>query len=1170
MHTRHSIPQMATPMTDPTSPHSTSVSYRPPLTWLLVLHALWPPTLMGLAVWWLSDVSYLFAHTLGELMSIVIGITALVVASTSRLFTRNHFVVYVAVALGWCAGLDLLHTLVFKGMQVLPIDSANPATQFWLAARSMQAVALVTAPWFLQRTVRVGWLHLGFGSWSVLCTYLVFSGHFPTAYIDGTGLTPFKVMTEYAIIAALGVAMLLFWRHRAHMPHRLWLGVSTAAFTMMVSEFAFTQYVSVYAHANVTGHILKIYAYWFIYATLVQFTLREPFGMLARAASTYDAVPDPTVIVDREGTILQANQAAARHLGQPAAQLVGQASHRLFHHPALPVAQCPVCAQLQRPSGGTLYELDLPQGRAVECSLAPFAQEDHRKAWVQVVRDITERRHLAQEREVLVHDLGERIKELRCIREVSNLIQRQDLSPSQLLTHTAALLPTGFLYPERAQAAIGSAWGHFGAPLPGATTMQLQVPVLREGVAVATLHVWYDTSSTAPKADFLPEETTLLDNVASLLGKSLERMLATELHQRMNKLYELLSATNRAIVHCATEEELLQALFNALCEHSDFSMFYIARTAQGQWPLHLWQQHGIPTDRLPLMDALLTAPDSPLADNLQLFSQGQASVHTLPQTFTPDSSSAIRPWYEYLRLLGVQQRAVLPLLQDNRLLGVVSLYSTGQPGFDERQMRLLQEMTADLRFALNNFSNTERRQAAEEQARRMEERFTEVFRFAPVPMQIRALDDMRLLAQNTAHQDWLGYERADITDVDMWFERAYPNTAERDTLRQHWLQTIELARQGQTIHSPELTLTGKDGRPHQALGTMAVIGNDIVIAWTDLTDIHRSEQALRESEQRFRGMVEQTISGMYVRRDGTYIYVNPRYCDMLGYSAEELLGHNVLEFTAQDPDNLARIQTAWDQLHSGQHNSVSYTVPLRRRDGSLIQVGLHAKVITWDDGQPATIVMAQDITERQRAEQQIATYVKQLEGSMRGTLQAVSNMVELRDPYTAGHERRVGLIASAIAQELGWSAERCELLELTGLVHDIGKIAVPAEILTKPTRLSPVEMTLVQGHAQAGYDILKDVPFPAPVAEIIRQHHERMDGSGYPQGLKGDAILPEARILAVADVMESMASHRPYRPAVGLDAALAEVVSGRGRFYDPEVVDAMIRLVREKDYMLPK
>lgn len=1126
---------------------------------------------MGVVVWWLSDVSYLLAHTLAELMSIVIGITALVVASTSRQFTRNHFVVFVAVAMGWCAVLDVLHTLVFKGMQVLPIDSANPATQFWLVARTMQALAMLCAPWFLDRTVRLGWLHLGLGGWSALCIYLIFSDHFPAAYIDGVGLTPFKVMTEYLIIATLGLALLLLWRRRTLLPHWLLWGMSTTVVVMMASEFAFTQYVGVYAHANLVGHILKIYAYWFIYVTLVHRTLREPFGLLARAASSFDAVPEPTVLVDKNGLILQANLTAARSLGQTATQLVGQSSHRLFHDPAVPMSECPVCAQLKRPSAGSLLELDLPENRAVECSLAPFAPEGHLNAWVQVIRDITERRHLALEREALLHDLGERIKELRCVREVSNLIQRPGLTEPELLAHTIPLLTPGFLFPERAHAAIVGIWGHIGDPLPNTTgTSQLQTPVLRDNTAVATLHVWYDPSPALPQAHFLPEETTLLENVASLLGKALEHRLAAEQLQRINKLYELLSATNRAIVHCDTQDELLQALYNALREHSDFPMFYIALTDQGQWPLHLFQHHGVPPDRLPLLNALLIDPASPLAHSMPQFCRGQVMVHDLPSQLPPETTPAILPWIEFLQEVGSPQRAVLPLVQDNRLIGLAGIYSTGYPAFDERQMRLLQEMASDLRFALNNFNNTERRKAAEQQASQMEQRFTEVFRFAPVPMQIRALHDQRLQTQNTAHRDWLGYDVADIANIDDWFERAYPHPTDRETLRQDWLQSIQQAQQGQTIQSPELTLTCKDGSQRQARGTITVIGNDVIVAWTDLTDIHRSEQALRESEQRFRGMVEQTISGMYVRRDGKYIYVNPRYSEMTGYAAEELLGHSVLEFTDQDANNLAHIRAAWDKLHSGQHKSVSYTAPLHRRDGVLIQIGVNAKLITWDDGLPATIVMAQDITERQKAEQQIANYVKQLEGSMRGTLQAVSNMVELRDPYTAGHERRVGLIASAIAQELGWSADRCEQLELLGLVHDIGKIAVPAEILTKPSRLSKIEMALIQGHAQAGYDILKDVPFPTPVAEIIRQHHERMDGSGYPQGLQGEQIMPEARILAVADVIESMASHRPYRPAVGIDKALAEVVSGRGRLYDPEVVDAMVRLVKDKAYALPQ
>jgi PAS domain S-box-containing protein/putative nucleotidyltransferase with HDIG domain len=350
---------------------------------------------------------------------------------------------------------------------------------------------------------------------------------------------------------------------------------------------------------------------------------------------------------------------------------------------------------------------------------------------------------------------------------------------------------------------------------------------------------------------------------------------------------------------------------------------------------------------------------------------------------------------------------------------------------------------------------------------------------------------------------------------------------------------------------------------------MTVVGQDAIVAWTDLTDIRSSEMALLESERRFRSMVEQTLTAMFVRRNGRFIYVNPRFLDITGWQSSDLLGQSVLEFTDPNPENIATIRQNWADLHDGKHKSVTYTASMRCKNGQLLEIGLTAQIITWDDGEPATIVLVTDITEQKRAEQQIAAYVRQLEAAMRGTMQAVSNMVEMRDPYTAGHERRVGLIASAIAHELGWEAARCESLELLGLVHDIGKIAIPSEILTKPTRLTPLEREMMKGHVQAGYDILKNVPFPMPVAEIIRQHHERMDGSGYPQGLKGEEILPEARILAVADVLESMASHRPYRAAVGLEAALAEVVNNRGRLYAPEVVDAAVRLIQEKGYQLP-
>jgi len=175
----------------------------------------------------------------------------------------------------------------------------------------------------------------------------------------------------------------------------------------------------------------------------------------------------------------------------------------------------------------------------------------------------------------------------------------------------------------------------------------------------------------------------------------------------------------------------------------------------------------------------------------------------------------------------------------------------------------------------------------------------------------------------------------------------------------------------------------------------------------------------------------------------------------------------------------------------------------------------------------------------------------------------------MRDPYTAGHERRVAELAVAIGAELGFDTHRQEGLRVAGHLHDVGKMAVPVELLVKPTRLSAAEFELVKAHPQAGYEILKDVEFPWPVAQVALQHHERVDGGGYPQGLQGNAILLEARIVAVADVVESMASHRPYRPGLGIDKALAEIERGRGSAYDAQVVDACLRLFCGKGYVIP-
>jgi PAS domain S-box-containing protein/putative nucleotidyltransferase with HDIG domain len=191
-----------------------------------------------------------------------------------------------------------------------------------------------------------------------------------------------------------------------------------------------------------------------------------------------------------------------------------------------------------------------------------------------------------------------------------------------------------------------------------------------------------------------------------------------------------------------------------------------------------------------------------------------------------------------------------------------------------------------------------------------------------------------------------------------------------------------------------------------------------------------------------------------------------------------------------------------------------------------------------------------------------------LRKSLEDSIQAIAATVEMRDPYTSGHQKRVAELAVAIAREMGLPEERIHGLHLAGIVHDLGKISVPAEILAKPGKLTAIEFQLIQGHAQAGYEILKDIDFPWPIATIVRQHHERLDGTGYPQGLKGEDILLESRIMAVADVVEAMASHRPYRPTLGIEFALQEIERGRGTRYDPVVADACLKVFRDDRYVL--
>jgi putative nucleotidyltransferase with HDIG domain len=210
------------------------------------------------------------------------------------------------------------------------------------------------------------------------------------------------------------------------------------------------------------------------------------------------------------------------------------------------------------------------------------------------------------------------------------------------------------------------------------------------------------------------------------------------------------------------------------------------------------------------------------------------------------------------------------------------------------------------------------------------------------------------------------------------------------------------------------------------------------------------------------------------------------------------------------------------------------------------------------------VVVFRDVSTRRQAEQELQESWAKLQRALKGTIEAISITIEMRDPYTAGHQRRVAHLAEAIATKMNLPTTKIEGIKFAAQIHDIGKIYVPAEILSKPTKLTELEYTIIKTHPQAGYEILKNIEFPWPIADIVLQHHERLDGSGYPAGLKDGEILLEARILAVADVVEAMSSHRPYRPSFGLDKAMEEINLNSEILYDPQAVAACQQLLFEK------
>jgi PAS domain S-box-containing protein/putative nucleotidyltransferase with HDIG domain len=327
--------------------------------------------------------------------------------------------------------------------------------------------------------------------------------------------------------------------------------------------------------------------------------------------------------------------------------------------------------------------------------------------------------------------------------------------------------------------------------------------------------------------------------------------------------------------------------------------------------------------------------------------------------------------------------------------------------------------------------------------------------------------------------------------------------------------------------------------------------------------LHKYEigKMLKESEEKYRGVVENAHDAIYILVSDRFQYVNSAFETLTGRDKKELCSKQFNFWKIIYPDDIKLVKAK--KRKNKTLNRIEFRIVSKDGEEKVVEANT---VIIGKNEETKEMGILRDITTRKKIEEERRQNFERLKRNLEETINALALAVEMRDAYTAGHQKRVTQLACAIAEEMGLSEEKIDGLRMAGNIHDVGKVLIPAEILGRPGLLTKIDFNMIQTHPKVGYNILKTIEFPYPVAQIVLQHHERIDGSGYPEGLTGEKILLEAKILGVADVVEAISSRRPYRAALGTERALKEISAKKGVLYDPDAVDACLRLFNEKGF----
>jgi PAS domain S-box-containing protein/putative nucleotidyltransferase with HDIG domain len=442
--------------------------------------------------------------------------------------------------------------------------------------------------------------------------------------------------------------------------------------------------------------------------------------------------------------------------------------------------------------------------------------------------------------------------------------------------------------------------------------------------------------------------------------------------------------------------------------------------------------------------------------------------------------------------------------------------------------------------------------------------FKTLFERSPIGLTMTDRDG-KIFASNDAFLKMIGYSLDEIKNIS-WREYTHPDDIEKD-----WILFQKLINKEIDSYSIEKRFITKDKRIIYAnLNCAAVFDENGEFRFEfamieDITEKKKLQEALIESERKFRLLFEKNPLGVVMADEKSdFAYTNEIYQKMLGYTGEELKKLSMKDVTY--PEDYIKQEELIKKLKNKEIDSFNLEKRYIRKDGSIFWANLFASSILDDSGNVKYLVgMVKDITEEKRLREELEESRRRLSRSLDNVLNLITKIIEMKDPFTLGHQAKVAYLAKKIAEKMNLPKEKIESIYIAAMLHDIGKIVVPTEILNKGGKLSENEYSLIKEHCKNGYEILKKVDFIYPIADIVLQHHERLDGSGYPLGYKNGEILLEARIIAVADVFEAMTSHRPYRPAFKLEDVLKHLKDNKGILYEPEVVDILEEIVINKE-----